>query len=109
MRRATWSPTALSDFELSVNVKCEGKSNSGIFFHTRFQKSGWPVHGYEAQVCNGYKDPRKTGSIYSFSDIRDKSPARDDRWFNYHLVKDAFTIVHAPGAAAHCSVPPLHF
>ncbi|MEO0474893.1 MAG: DUF1080 domain-containing protein [Planctomycetota bacterium] len=74
-----------TDFELKTDVKCVGKSNSGIFFHTKFQKNGWPAHGYEAQVCNGYKDPRKTGSIYSFADIRDESPAKDDAWFHYHL------------------------
>lgn len=75
----------LKDFELVADVKCVGMSNSGIFFHTKFQESGWPQHGYEAQVCNGYKDPRKTGSIYSFADIRDESPAKDDVWFHYRL------------------------
>lgn len=73
------------NFELVADVKCVGKSNSGIFFHTKFQKGGWPSHGYEAQVCNGYKDPRKTGSVYSFADIRDDSPAKDDVWFHYRL------------------------
>ena len=75
----------LKDFELKTDVKCVGKSNSGIFFHTKLQDKGWPGHGFEAQICNGFKDPRKTGSIYSFADIMDKSPAKDDVWFNYHL------------------------
>ena len=74
----------LVDFELKADVKCVGKSNSGIFFHTKFQEKGWPAHGYEAQICNGYKDPRKTASIYSFADIGE-SPAEDDAWFHYHL------------------------
>lgn len=74
----------LTNFEFKADVKCVGKSNSGIFFHTKFQESGWPAHGYEAQVCNGYKDPRKTASIYSFADIKE-SPAKDDVWFHYHL------------------------
>lgn len=73
------------DFELVADVKCVGKSNSGIFFHTRFQKGGWPGHGFEAQICNGYKDPRKTGSIYAMADILDESPAKDDVWFHYRL------------------------
>jgi hypothetical protein len=76
---------SFTDFELVADVKCVGKSNSGIFFHTKFQKSGWPAHGYEAQICNGFGDPRKTGSIYSFADITDVSPAKDDVWFHYHL------------------------
>ena len=75
----------IKNFEIVADVKCVGKSNSGIFFHTKFQESGWPNHGYEAQVCNGFGDPRKTGSIYSFADIRDESPAKDDVWFHYRL------------------------
>lgn len=73
------------DFELVADVKCIGKSNSGIFFHTKHQDAGWPRHGYEAQVCNGFKDPRKTGSIYAAADILDESPAKDDVWFHYRL------------------------
>lgn len=75
----------LKDFELVADVKSVGKSNSGIFFHTKLQDKGWPTHGFEAQICNGFKDPRKTGSIYSFSDIMDNSPAKDDVWFHYRL------------------------
>ncbi len=74
-----------TDFEFVADVKCVGKSNSGIFFHTKFQDKGWPGHGFEAQVCNGYKDPRKTGSIYATSDIMNDSPAKDDVWFHYRL------------------------
>lgn len=76
---------SFTDFELVADVKCVGKSNSGIFFHTKFQKGGWPGHGFEAQICNGFKDPRKTGSIYSFADIMNDSPAKDDVWFHYRL------------------------
>lgn len=72
-------------FEFQADVKCVGPSNSGIYFHTKYQADGWPRHGFEAQVCNGYKDPRKTGSIYAISDIRDTSPAQDDTWFHYHI------------------------
>ena len=77
----------LKDFEMKADVMCVGPSNSGIFFHTKFQDKGWPAHGYEAQICNGFNDPRKTASIYSFADL-DQSPAKDDAWFNYHLKVD---------------------
>ena len=80
------------DFELVADVKCVGKSNSGIFFHTKFQKGGWPGHGFEAQICNGFKDPRKTGSIYAFADIKDESPAKDDVWFHYHLKVEGMNV-----------------
>lgn len=73
-----------TDFELVADVKCVGKSNSGIFFHTNLQDKGWPRHGFEAQICNGFGDPRKTASIYSFADIKE-SPAKDDVWIHYHL------------------------
>ncbi len=75
----------LKDFEFQADVMCVGPSNSGIYFHTKYQADGWPANGFEAQVCNGYKDPRKTGSIYAVSDIRDESPAKDDAWFHYRL------------------------
>lgn len=71
-------------FEFVADVKCVGPSNSGIFFHTTYQANGWPKQGFEAQVCNGFGDPRKTASVYSFADIKE-SPAKDDVWFNYRL------------------------
>lgn len=74
-----------TDFELVTDVKSIGPSNSGIFFHTKYQNGGWPGHGFEAQICNGFKDPRKTGSIYAMADILDESPAKDDVWFHYRL------------------------
>lgn len=74
----------LKNFELKTDVKCVGPSNSGIFFHTKMQDKGWLAHGFEAQICNGFGDPRKTASIYAFADIKD-SPAKDDVWFHYHL------------------------
>src|SRR5690606_38140299 len=30
------------DFELKVDVMTQPGSNGGIYFHTRFQESGWP-------------------------------------------------------------------
>ena len=36
-------------------------------------------------MCNGFGDPRKTGSIYAISDIRDNSPVEDDTWFHYRI------------------------
>ena len=74
----------LKDFELKADVKCVGPSNSGIFFHTKLQDEGWPKQGFEAQICNGFGDPRKTASVYAFADIAE-SPAKDDVWFHYHL------------------------
>ena len=74
------------DFELKAQVLCKTNSNSGIYFHTQFQEKGWPEKGFECQVCaNGYKDPRKTGSLYAVKDVAE-APAKDDEWFDYHII-----------------------
>ena len=40
------------NFELSAEVMTRPGSNSGIYFHTAYQASGWPAAGFEVQVCN---------------------------------------------------------
>jgi hypothetical protein len=73
------------NFELKLDVRTQPNSNSGVYFHTRFQKEGWPSKGYECQVNNTYaKDPIKTGSLYHVED-RDKTKAKDGEWFEYHI------------------------
>jgi len=74
------------NFELKAQVLCKPSSNSGIYFHTEFQPSGWPSKGFECQVCaDGFKDPRKTGSLYAVKDVN-QCPAKDDEWFDYHII-----------------------
>ena len=72
-------------FELKVDVKTEHNSNGGVYFHTAYQEVGWPDKGFEVQVNNSYKDPRKTGSLYAVSDLT-KAPARDGEWFTEHII-----------------------
>lgn len=68
------------NFELKVDVKTEPHSNGGIYFHTRYQESGWPKYGFEAQVNNTYnKDPRKSGSLYQVQDVAEQK-VKDDVW-----------------------------
>ena len=73
------------NFELKVDVKTKHNSNGGVYFHTAYQEVGWPDKGFEVQVNNTYKDPRKTGSLYAVSDIA-KPPARDGEWFTEHII-----------------------
>ena len=40
------------NFEFVADVKTLPGSNSGIYFHTKYQESGWPDKGYECQVLN---------------------------------------------------------
>jgi hypothetical protein len=74
------------NFELKVDVMTRKNSNGGIYFHTQYQKEGWPKYGFEVQVNNTYeKDKRKTGSLYAVKDVN-PAPAKDDVWFTEHVI-----------------------
>lgn len=73
------------DFELKCDVLTKPKSNSGIYFHTKYQDEGWPSKGYEVQLNNTHRDPKKTGGLYAIADVIDKSPAKDNEWFTMHI------------------------
>lgn len=73
------------DFELEVEVMLLPGSNSGVFFHTKVQESGWPQRGYEAQLNNTQRDRIKTGSLYKTADLLDDSPAVDNEWFTMRV------------------------
>jgi len=68
------------DFELSCEVLTKPKANSGFYFHTEGQEAGWPAKGYEVQVNNSHKDPRRTASLYGIKDNLEVV-AKDDMWF----------------------------
>jgi Domain of Unknown Function (DUF1080) len=74
------------NFDLKVDVMTTSNSNGGIYFHTKYQDTGWPKYGFEAQVNNSYaKDPRKTGSLYAVKDVQ-TPPAKDGEWFTEEIV-----------------------
>ncbi len=87
------------NFEFMADVKTDSGSNSGIYFHTQYQESGWPEKGYECQVINSnfktedgkYTEQKMTGSLYAIRNIC-KSPVQDGEWFNYHIVVRGKTI-----------------
>jgi len=72
------------NFELKVDVMTKPNSNSGIYFHTEFQDTGWPAKGYEVQVNSTHGDWRKSGSLWAVQDIREAT--RDDEWFTEHII-----------------------
>lgn len=80
------------NFHLKVDVLTKPKSNSGIFFHSQFQETGWPKHGYEAQVNNTQADPRKTGSLYAVQDVL-KVLAQDDKWFTAEVIVNGLNVI----------------
>ena len=74
-----------NNFEFKAEVKTEPGANSGIFFHTRFQEDGWPSKGYEVQVNQTHSDWRKTGSLYSFDDVKEVH-VKDNEWYTEHII-----------------------
>ena len=74
------------NYELRLQVLTRKGANSGIYFRTKWQKSGYPdKFGYEAQIANTHKNRFKTGSIQKIRNIT-KSPVKDDEWFDYHII-----------------------
>jgi hypothetical protein len=72
------------NFELKADVLTKPSANSGIYFHTEFQPTGWPAKGYEVQVNNTHKDPKKTAGLYNVQD-NFTAPAPDDTWFTLYI------------------------
>jgi len=72
------------NFVLRAQVKTFPKANSGIYFHTKYQDSGWPDAGFESQVNNTHSDPKKTGGLYAVKDVN-PAPAKDNEWFKYEI------------------------
>ena len=76
---------SFTDFEFEAEVQTLPKANSGIYFHTRYQESGWPGAGYEAQVNCSHSDARKTGGLYAVQDVMNEAPHADGEWFHYRI------------------------
>lgn len=103
------------NFELKLRVQTMPKANSGVYFHTQYQDTGWPEKGFECQVNSTHKDPKKTGSLYGVVNIlvlaegqeapkggehikRDQAPNKDGQWFDYHItVKDDTITIKVDG------------
>lgn len=74
------------NFEWKADVLTFPGANSGMYFHTEYQQTGWPSKGYEVQVNNSHTDARRTGSLYAVDDVMNVSPARDGEWFTQHVI-----------------------
>ena len=73
------------NFEFKAKVMTEPGANSGIFFHTAYLEEGWPSKGYEVQVNQTHGDWRKTGSLYSFDDVKEVY-VEDNEWYTEHII-----------------------
>ena len=72
------------NFEFKAEVMTTPGSNSGIYFHTKYQATGFPGIGHESQVNVTHGDPVKTGSIYGVVKLY-KTPAKDNTWWEQHI------------------------
>jgi hypothetical protein len=86
------------DFEFKAQVMTTPGSNSGIYFHTEYQETGWPSKGYECQVNTTHSDRKKTGGLYGVQDVIDDAPSTDNEWFDYYIkVKGKRIIIKIDG------------
>ncbi len=76
--------------EFYAEVKLNHEGNSGMYFRAKMEK-GFPP-GYESQVENTSRDPRKTGSLYKFSDVKEQL-IQDDTWWAQHIIADGTHII----------------
>jgi hypothetical protein len=91
------------NFELEVEVLTRPGANSGIYFHTEFQESGWPESGFEIQISNShhgagnYREHKKSGSLYGIRNVY-KALVPDNEWFPIRLsVRANRVVVHLAG------------
>ena len=80
------------NFHFQAQVRTSPGSNSGIYFHTRYQERDWPRRGYEAQVNNSHSDPKKTGGLYNVQD-NFRPVAEDEQWFQYEIIVQGKRII----------------
>jgi len=73
------------NFEFMAEIMTRPGANSGIYFHTEFQETGWPVKGYEVQVNNSHTDTRRGGGLYAIDDV-ETPPAADNEWYTQHII-----------------------
>jgi len=82
---------SFKNFELKAEVMTSPGAQSGIYFHTAFQATGWPEKGLKVQINNTYsgdgdrRERNKTGSLYGVRNIY-KASAKDNEWSELHIL-----------------------
>jgi hypothetical protein len=86
------APPEFKNFHFRAELMTLPNSNSGIYFHTKWQNDGWPQTGYECQVNNSHADPVRTASLYN---VRKNfvPPAKDNEWFTEEIIVEGRHIV----------------
>ena len=73
------------NFGFSAKVKTTPGSNSGIYFHTEYQQTGWPNKGHECQVNLTHTDKKKSGGLYGVKDAFVQH-AKDNQWYTQEII-----------------------
>jgi hypothetical protein len=79
------------NFILRVEVMTSPGANGGIYFHTKYQDTGWPAGGFESQVNNTQSDWKKTGSVYGLASIGIAVP-QDNQWWTQEIMVQGSTV-----------------
>jgi hypothetical protein len=78
------------NFDLEVEALARPGCNSGVYFHTAYLETGFPIKGFEVQINNtfvgegSYRERKKTGSLYGLRNIY-KQLILDDTWFKIQV------------------------
>jgi hypothetical protein len=80
------------NFEFKADILTKTNANSGVYIHTEFLPTGWPSKGYEIQVNNTHRDPKRTAGLYGIKDNLE-APAKDDEWFTMTIRVEGKRIV----------------
>jgi len=72
------------NFEFKALVMTKPGSNSGIYFHTKFQRKGFPDKGFEVQVNNSHTDWKRSGGLYDIKDTREVYVG-DNVWYTEYI------------------------
>ena len=75
----------LKNFHFKAEVMTTPGSNAGLYFHTKYQPSGWPKYGYECQVNVSHKDPKKSSSLYGVENVA-APPVKDNEWYTQEII-----------------------
>jgi len=80
------------NFHFKADVMTTKNANAGLYFHTKFQESGWPSIGYEVQVNQTHGDPKKSSGLYGVRDVFE-APAKDDEWYTQEIIVQGKRII----------------
>ena len=85
------------NFHFKAEVMTTPGSNAGIYFHTKYQESGWPKYGFECQVNVSHQDPKKSSSLYGVENVADPG-VKDNEWYTQEIiVKDNLVTLKVNG------------